>query len=289
MIEMNKIKIILIAMLSFSGMTQAAVVYFWGNASGNWSTPATWAGGTTLPSPTSVNQDIAITIGNVTIDVTTDGQGAIDLMMYHTGYSTINVAAGKSWQITSIAQVGCGNDTDVYVCTGVVNVYGTAYFGQLNVGNSLKDTGIVNVYDGGSVVVGTRGLKVGFSGATVAGTINLIGGSMTINDGDGILAINEKGRINIESGFLKVFGDKRTQLQGYIDAGKITGYYSAGTVNAPVLDGSYTVVTAEIAVAETNCNSPSDFNHDCYVDFKDFAIFAQEWLTCYNPQDPMCI
>ena len=28
---------------------------------------------------------------------------------------------------------------------------------------------------------------------------------------------------------------------------------------------------------------------DCYVDFYDFSIFAQQWLYCNNPQDANCI
>jgi hypothetical protein len=33
---------------------------------------------------------------------------------------------------------------------------------------------------------------------------------------------------------------------------------------------------------------PMDFNGDCYVDFKDFAIFSANWLKCGNPYDPYC-
>jgi hypothetical protein len=31
-----------------------------------------------------------------------------------------------------------------------------------------------------------------------------------------------------------------------------------------------------------------DFNHDCYVNFADFAYFAQNWLSCIKPGDPKC-
>jgi hypothetical protein len=42
--------------------------------------------------------------------------------------------------------------------------------------------------------------------------------------------------------------------------------------------------------AEYNCdvNLMGDFNHDCCVNFADFAIFAQNWLTCNDPQNPVC-
>jgi hypothetical protein len=32
----------------------------------------------------------------------------------------------------------------------------------------------------------------------------------------------------------------------------------------------------------------NDYNKDCQVNFKDLAIFAQEWGWCSNPQDPTC-
>lgn len=38
------------------------------------------------------------------------------------------------------------------------------------------------------------------------------------------------------------------------------------------------------------CQDPfvGDLNEDCYLDFRDFAIFAGHWLECGNPFDPAC-
>jgi len=33
---------------------------------------------------------------------------------------------------------------------------------------------------------------------------------------------------------------------------------------------------------------PTDFNKDCYIDFRDFAFFAETWLQCGNPYDSQC-
>jgi len=33
---------------------------------------------------------------------------------------------------------------------------------------------------------------------------------------------------------------------------------------------------------------PSDLNHDCYVNLIDFSILADQWLTCYDPNNPDC-
>lgn len=32
----------------------------------------------------------------------------------------------------------------------------------------------------------------------------------------------------------------------------------------------------------------ADLNGDCYVDWRDFAIFVSEWLQCAEPTDPAC-
>jgi hypothetical protein len=41
-------------------------------------------------------------------------------------------------------------------------------------------------------------------------------------------------------------------------------------------------------VVDLGLNGKFDFNKDCYVDFADFAYFAQNWLSCTNPGDPNC-
>ena len=37
------------------------------------------------------------------------------------------------------------------------------------------------------------------------------------------------------------------------------------------------------------CTLSYDFNHDCFVDFSDFSLFASEWLRCGDPCDPDCV
>ena len=292
---MTKMKIILILVLSLAGMAQAGDLY-WGNASGDWSSANTWAETPAyrdVPSPIYVAgdpqwQDIAITIGDVTINVTTDGQGAVDLMGgYHTGNGILNVAAGKHLQITHTAQVGCGNDADAFIASLTVNVYGSFFSEQLRVGDSLMDSGIVNVYDGGSLDVGTGGCTVGkYSATTGTGKINLIGGTMTVSSA---VTINPKGLINIEKGQLKVIGDKRTTLQGYINDGKITSFGGKFWRCVPKVtyESGWTYVrTSGGCVCESY--PEGDFNHDCYVDFADLSFLADSWLDCTNPADANC-
>ncbi|MEN6386545.1 MAG: hypothetical protein ABFD79_15310 [Phycisphaerales bacterium] len=35
--------------------------------------------------------------------------------------------------------------------------------------------------------------------------------------------------------------------------------------------------------------SKKDFNNDCYVNFKDFAVLSEDWLSCMDPADAECI
>ncbi len=48
-----------------------------------------------------------------------------------------------------------------------------------------------------------------------------------------------------------------------------------------------------ILVGENGCGQngiyPADLNHDCVVDLKDFAIIAQNWLICTNPEFVDCV
>jgi len=231
-----KIVLAMVVMLSLAGSAQAAVVYFWGNTSGLWSNPVTWAGGTTIPSPASTNQDIAISIGNVTIDVTMAGgamgQGAVDLMAgYHTGASTINIDAGVDWQILHSGQVGCGNDADTDFASVVINVNGTARTEMFTVGASKNDSGTINVNNGGSMTLGYWNSTVGFAGAgpgDATGKINLNGNGTVRNYSD--LTMNPNGHIDIEGGWLKMLGDVRTKLNGYKNNGWITSYDGTGSV-----------------------------------------------------------
>jgi alpha-galactosidase len=273
------ITLLLAVILNFVGTSRAAtVVYYWGNTSGDWASEDTWSDHGTyphIPSPTSSNQDIAIIRIGTTINVTTDGQGSIDLMCgYDTGKSTLNISAGKSFQITHTAQIGCGNDT-TSDARGTLNVYGTFYSEQFRVGDNKYVTGIVNVYDGGSLNIGTWGVNVGTVGAVGTGTINLIGGTMTVHSG---LTINPKGLINIESGQLKVSGDCRAKLQGYVDAGRIISRGGSSSHCYPVV--TYTDGYTYVKTGGCTCTSflPADLNRDCYVDVMDLAFLAEHWL-----------
>ncbi len=42
------------------------------------------------------------------------------------------------------------------------------------------------------------------------------------------------------------------------------------------------------ACSELGIFYPTDFNHDCYVNLEDFALFAEKWLACNDPENAEC-
>jgi len=46
----------------------------------------------------------------------------------------------------------------------------------------------------------------------------------------------------------------------------------------------------ELTEGEPDCSPylPQDFNHDCYVDLQDFALFVKNWLLCYDAANADC-
>jgi hypothetical protein len=235
----KKVKTVLVVlvMLSLAGSAHA-YVYSWCSTSGDWGDSARWDA---MPSPAVEGQ--ALIYNGAVLDVTTAGQGAWDCAIgYDTGGGTVNIPAGIKWDVSTNLMVGHGN-------TGVLNVNGTARSGGLQVTTGVSSTtsGTVNVNSGGLLKVGLGGWAIGIGQGAAGGCINLNGSGSMVIDGDGgwhLDLYGGRGHIDIESGSLKVVGDRRTELQGYVDNGWITGYDNTGTINAPVTDGSYTVVTA---------------------------------------------
>ena len=280
----NKITIVLllIVLLSFSGMVQAGL--FWSAGSGDWATGSSWDVGTK-----PVAGDQAIILWNHTITVTgNEYAGLIDLGYVANG--TLNIAAGGSLT-TETMHVGQTAEGNFEV--GTLNVYGTAYAEQLFVANERANgRGVLNVYSGGVMTAGAWHCNIGNTGTQegAGGRVNLKGtGSMNVNTtSDGIL-MTANGHIDIEAGQLKVLGDYQSQLQGYINAGLITSNGGNSSHCYPVvsyLDG-YTYVKTEGCTCVTFL--PADLNRDCYVDMLDLAFLAQNWLDCTNPADSNCV
>jgi hypothetical protein len=277
-----KMVLVLVVMLSLAGSAQA-YQYSWCFSSGDWGDAARWD---VVPSPTLAGE--AFIYNNAVLNVTTPGQGAFHFILgYDVSGATVNVAAGIAWTITYSMRTGMNS-----AGTADLNVYGTANIGYMTMGKTSAST--INVYDGGTLnITGQPGYAATTSvGEVASAAINLKGtGNMVIGgDGGWNLELNSgRGHIDIEAGSLKMLGDYRTQLQSYVDNGWITshgGYSPRCSLAVTFLDG-YTYVKT------TGCTCvsylPADLNHDCYVDMRDLAFLAQNWLVCINPADANCV
>lgn len=77
----------------------------------------------------------------------------------------------------------------------------------------------------------------------------------------------------------------------------IMGTGSANPSGAFVPDGeedvvgefTFVVEEGEFTCAEIGKYYPYDFDEDCYVNLNDFALFAQQWLKCNDPENEICI
>jgi len=64
----------------------------------------------------------------------------------------------------------------------------------------------------------------------------------------------------------------------------------SGPDGLPDVIGQFTlqVTPYQMTCADQNEYFAMDFNQDCFVDLQDFAVFAQQWLNCNDPQTPGC-
>lgn len=72
-------------------------------------------------------------------------------------------------------------------------------------------------------------------------------------------------------------------IEFYADPRGNSQYDNTYVAPAVTRTGNYVPTCAERGVYV-----PMDFNHDCYVNFKDFASFAAAWLNCSDPRNASC-
>ena len=287
-----KMVLVLVVMLSLVSFVQADIRWFWGNGqTADWANPGGgWSGGI-VPTPAdNPGTSWAIIVHPCTVNVTTAGQGCGGLWLgYESGTSTLNIADGIAFQVPWQIMMGYGGACETCDGTGVLNIGVDASVDcwqlQLGVG-AAPYHGIINIADGGLLTTGTLGVacQIGVAGP---GEIHMTGtGSMTTQT---LPVFGTYGSLDIELGSLKVAGDYRAQLQGYVDNGRITSQGGTSPRCFPVVsyhDG-YTWVKTSGCTCTTYVEA--DVNRDCYVDFSDFALLAQGWLNCINPADANCV
>ena len=278
--QKNIFVIAMVVMLSLAGIVQAVTI--WGAASGDWGSLSSWRDPKQIP----VAGDQAIPFNGQIVDVT-NAQGCGTLNIGYVYNATVNVAASGNLTVTTL-HVGQTAEGNLEV--GTMNVNGIVTAQTLYVANERANgRGVLNVYNSGLLTVNGV-FNVSNSGTNLpgaGGTINLKGGILVGESGLGVV-INQQGHIDIEAGTLKLKGDQRSQIQGYINNGWITSHNGSPHCSPVVsyLDG-YTYVKTTGCTCTTYL--PADLNHDCYVDMLDLASLAQHWLTCTVPTDSNCV
>lgn len=103
------------------------------------------------------------------------------------------------------------------------------------------------------------------------------------------LSLNDGlGHIDLEAGYLKVWGDYSGVLEYYVNSGWITSHNGENPRCVPVVS----VIEGNTYVKSTcTCETylTGDLNHDCFIDTIDLDILTQNWLSCINPSDSNCV
>jgi hypothetical protein len=181
----------------------------------------------------------------------------------------------------SIGESGqfAGGDVNITDCNITVGYDSNLTGGHLfAVGKHQRGTLVMS---GGVIDVnGTLGIPSHLNtGLSVGSTFELLGGTFICNDF--IIPDAGQGKMNIEQGLFVIRGvDKINYVYNRIQGGFITGYNEANNLNVRIVNGD-TYVWA--------CASElrGDFDHNCYVDFCDFAILADNWMLtdCNTPAE----
>jgi hypothetical protein len=278
-----KIVIAIVVMLSLVGSVQATLI--WGANSGDWGDLTTWRDPQQIP----VANDQAIPFNGQVVDVT-DAQACGTLNIGYVYDATVNVAASGNLTTTTmhVGQTAEGN-----LEVGTFNLYGTAYTGQLLVANERANgRGVLNIYSGGLMTVGTMACSIGNTGTEegAGGRVNLKGGSMII---DALILMTDNGHIDIEAGTLLVTDDAGGQNQYYIDQyiddGLITSHGGMSPRCYLIVSSSDGYISVKTGGCTCTTYLPADLTHDCYVDTLDIAFLADNWLACNVPTDPNCV
>ncbi len=76
----------------------------------------------------------------------------------------------------------------------------------------------------------------------------------------------------------------------FIETGSTAGPFTTDGFDDVI--GQYTLTLEDAVLVCSDVPADQmfamDFNKDCYVDLEDFARFAQEWLRCIDPANPVC-
>ena len=177
----------------------------------------------------------------------------------------------------------CGKDNatsppKTYVDTGILDLVAGVITvdHNLSVGGRGNDwgtltggTGTINM-TGGTITCDTLFVPEGNSSSGAHGTVNLDGGIIDAN----MFTMDTNGFVYVTDGKLIVDGNKVSQINAYISSGRINVGDSNYTLQV-VYDSDANTTT----LFATGCGSDADLYSDCFIDIKDLAIMAANWLA----------
>ena len=212
--------------LAFSGVANAALGTWFGGV-GNWEVNANWPDHPTYPN--AIPDQANLISGTATINTAIQlnvgiiGFGVADLV------TEVIIAPGASLTTGSEVIVGIGAGSN---SAGVLTVEGTGNLGSLRVaGEVAGSTDFVNV-NGGTLNVTAFGTYIGTRWDDITygvGTVDIYNSGTVAISGMGAMGnridIHPGSTVNLlDSGsVLKLLGNYVTELQGWIDAGRVTG------------------------------------------------------------------
>jgi len=184
----------------------------------------------------------------------------------------------------SVTHLGASDSSTVGISGGYVQELGAGGSSTVNI--SAGEVGHWFLAAGSSAVNITGGSVSSFS-ATGSSVVDISGGSVSSVQASDYTVVTLHGRnFSVGDGLL-LFGDR------VVGGGILSGEWLDGTPWA--MNISANIFTATLLAIPESAHKPfcvkyphMDFNHDCKVDFADFAIMASSWLECNLVPESAC-
>ena len=287
--------------LSMPADVLGVTYHYFDNESGNykWGTAINWDNNM-VPS-INVTSDVYLGIsGNSNIPVIDGSQPAASFQWLCVSFdetpARLSIEAGGQMGVPGCMVWVGGHPWGTNECYGIVNIDGAGSVGYAENwyisggGGSNPGTGIVNITHGGQMITGGGETYIG-TGSSGSGTVNIYEGSMLY--GGGSLTIGVHGLIDIrgdaDTAKFILNGNQTTLVDDYVADGKIRGFGRVGNVAVTYEEGlDQTVVTVDTVPPCTEYLA-ADLNLDCYINMKDLAVFAEDWMKCTVNSDPDCL
>jgi hypothetical protein len=235
-----------------SSMPPTNTIQWNASASDSWTVGANWAGGT---APIDPSQHLKVVFnvpgaGPCTLDGTATvaqlvmGDSSAATGVHLTLAPGADLTAGlNAFGLTSWTGIGYNRQAAMSVRSGAT----LRCRNHLWIGYFPTGVGEMDIHGGTVEVDGQFGL--GWQGGTGTLTIRN-GGTLALNRIDATQSIGDGSLIDIQSGTIRIGGDRRTAINNYIAAGKITSFGGAGTVTVAYDAGPNLTTISSVAPSQ---------------------------------------